>query len=880
MSPKTFVTVDLETTGVDLQNDSIIEVGLVRCTTTEILETYQTLVRPSTVVSDMTTLLTEISSEELADAPHWHTVQQSIQDFIGDVPVIGHSVGFDTGFLRKAGIHLSATQYDTYDFAQILSHGTPSYKLAYLADAAGIERGQHHRALDDAVMTAKLFQWYVRKLQELPDAVQQDLVFLLHLWQKTPNFLRDFLPPCSSENLSREPYFFMRDFPEKIPPIQQHSKPSPTHDDLLSVLSDVATDQFSAIASVVPPGSARFSVIERLEVASADTLVQLLLQRENQDKPIVVTVHTSLRKKAYQACIASLNALLQNKHVRLASYRSLQSFFCPLRFEQVVRNPQDNQALLLFCAKMLVWLASTKTYQRRELRLRYDMAPYWEASCVDADIFRHATAEERLRSPYHHYQLAVRDADILLADHRELLQGGSSEASVVLIDEAERWIQTYTEMLTEKCTSVAWEHLGKELLGLVSPSKDPEAMSQLALLEVEAKKELYIGTFSMVLTAIQRRKDLLPPDTKLLVEQFQKACFAGWQLGNDLFREIDSCVQLSLPAQEDSKKSTKIILTTHELHTPIWQRLSLGLGALPSAIAVLQERWNALVSLYDSITDPFVRGVFGSCLVQGKKLTQTLSFLLESCTEHPTHICWIDARQGSWTIVKAPMDCSTWDVVTETTTPVLFQGSALTVNATVQLFCQSVGLPVKLLYQDTQPLPLHIASQTDEPLLGHILPQLSDRKNSVLLLVPSTFALEELYTSLFPDLQKLGIPRIVLGITHNSAQLQQAIQADTSGLYMLTTDSILNIQTIPGLVQTYIMKIPFLYPGDPLHQERGKQYDHEFDAYTLPQTILRLKAVVRRTATLSPPFEKVNIVLWDDRMRTMGYADRIRTLLK
>ena len=53
------VALDLETTGLDIRQDKIIEIGMIRFDGSEILETYQTFVNPDRPIPPTVTQLTQ-----------------------------------------------------------------------------------------------------------------------------------------------------------------------------------------------------------------------------------------------------------------------------------------------------------------------------------------------------------------------------------------------------------------------------------------------------------------------------------------------------------------------------------------------------------------------------------------------------------------------------------------------------------------------------------------------------------------------------------------------------------------------------------------------------------------------------------------------------
>ncbi len=64
-----FLCVDCETTGLDTDNDLIIEVGAIRFTFDEQIETYTSLVNPGIPIPPESQAIHNISDEMVADAP-------------------------------------------------------------------------------------------------------------------------------------------------------------------------------------------------------------------------------------------------------------------------------------------------------------------------------------------------------------------------------------------------------------------------------------------------------------------------------------------------------------------------------------------------------------------------------------------------------------------------------------------------------------------------------------------------------------------------------------------------------------------------------------------------------------------------------------------
>ena len=116
----TYVSFDLETTGLEPEKDNIIEIGAVKFRGEETLETFHTLLNPHMPVPYYVKKLTGISPKELEDAPEFSDIIDEFTSFVGDHIMIGQSLKFDLGFLSARGLELENDFYDTLDMAKLL----------------------------------------------------------------------------------------------------------------------------------------------------------------------------------------------------------------------------------------------------------------------------------------------------------------------------------------------------------------------------------------------------------------------------------------------------------------------------------------------------------------------------------------------------------------------------------------------------------------------------------------------------------------------------------------------------------------------------------------------------------------------------------------
>ena len=174
--PRTYIALDLETTGLDTERDAIIEVGAVKFRDDEVVDTLSTFVNPGRSIPPPITELTGIRDEDVVGAPSLHEVLSRLTRFVGEYPIVGHSVDFDLGFLQRHSPLFDNERFDTFELAGVLLPHAERYSLVALANVMGIDMRRAHRALDDAQATHRLFRALLRQAGELPPRVLKEIV--------------------------------------------------------------------------------------------------------------------------------------------------------------------------------------------------------------------------------------------------------------------------------------------------------------------------------------------------------------------------------------------------------------------------------------------------------------------------------------------------------------------------------------------------------------------------------------------------------------------------------------------------------------------------------------------------------------------------------
>ncbi len=156
-----FCTLDFETTGFSSQTCEVVEFAAVRVRDSEIDFHLASLCRPDGPIPLDAIRVHGITPEMVADSPGFAELLPTLLDFLGDDTVVCHNTPFDMSFLRRycrdAGILYTPAVDDTLIWARRLYPHLPSRSLQPLAEHLGIESPGYHRALADAMVTAKLY---------------------------------------------------------------------------------------------------------------------------------------------------------------------------------------------------------------------------------------------------------------------------------------------------------------------------------------------------------------------------------------------------------------------------------------------------------------------------------------------------------------------------------------------------------------------------------------------------------------------------------------------------------------------------------------------------------------------------------------------------
>ncbi|MDR0675605.1 MAG: single-stranded-DNA-specific exonuclease RecJ [Elusimicrobiota bacterium] len=173
---KKFIIFDLETTGLDPENDKILEIGAVfmKNGVIEKNKCFQTFINPEIEISEYITKINGISNKTVKNAPKIEKGIEKFCDFLDKIQpdcFIIHNAPFDMNFLKNLRIKklnkffdfndenfIENNEIQIIDTLKLTKNLYPkeSHKLENLAKKFRLNT-KFHRALNDAEITAKIY---------------------------------------------------------------------------------------------------------------------------------------------------------------------------------------------------------------------------------------------------------------------------------------------------------------------------------------------------------------------------------------------------------------------------------------------------------------------------------------------------------------------------------------------------------------------------------------------------------------------------------------------------------------------------------------------------------------------------------------------------
>lgn len=156
------VVFDFETTGLDVNQDRIIEIGAEKLIGFEVVDTFSTLITTSIDLTQQIQQLTGITPEMLSGQPELEEVLPTFFKFIDGSLLAAHNAEFDFTMLKAAalrmGYEVDLPCFCTLKMARTLLPNLENRKLDTLAQHYNLTFGSRHRSMGDVRVTSEVLR--------------------------------------------------------------------------------------------------------------------------------------------------------------------------------------------------------------------------------------------------------------------------------------------------------------------------------------------------------------------------------------------------------------------------------------------------------------------------------------------------------------------------------------------------------------------------------------------------------------------------------------------------------------------------------------------------------------------------------------------------
>ena len=174
---------DLETTGLDMEKDRVIEIAGIKVYPDKRQERFESFLNPERPIPEEITALTGITDAMVQDAPTFRELASSLLPLFRDADLAGHNIQhFDIPMLeaefRRAGMSMPMPEQravlDTLEIVKKHEVRTLGWTYSFYL---GKERVDAHRSMEDTEATMEILRAQIRKygMSGTPASLQKDI---------------------------------------------------------------------------------------------------------------------------------------------------------------------------------------------------------------------------------------------------------------------------------------------------------------------------------------------------------------------------------------------------------------------------------------------------------------------------------------------------------------------------------------------------------------------------------------------------------------------------------------------------------------------------------------------------------------------------------
>lgn len=883
MYEQTMVAIDVEATGLSHTDDEVIEVAAVRFSGGREIDSYTTLIRPSVEIPFKISRLTGITQAMVADAPSFVDIKSELKTFVGDDPVVGHSVDFDIRMLASAGLRFKQPAIDTHELATLVTPMAGSFRLGELVrrlDVPLTELGDAHRAMYDARMShrlfVKLYELLVARDMQLVETVL-DITRGMPSWSLKPIFqqaLSDIAKTSFGKASSVRPRKSLDDY-EILQPTDSSTPIQAATINRFFATDGVLGRLFPGYEQREPQVTMAQAVAGGLNasqhiVVEAGTgtgkgmayLVPAALHALERGQRVVVSTHTinlqdqlffkdiPALTRTFDADRAAGNEQIPDVPLQYALLKGRSNYLCIRRLadmQKIVGAPEDETRALL---KLTTWATQTRAGDRNEISL-FDKEQYlWDRVHASFDLCNGPGCQYFQDCWFFHARKQAEAAHIIVVNHALLLADMVSEMPVlptydhVVIDEAHNLEEVATDQFGWACSATDVDDFYNALMHEGGPNQAEGLLSRLpSYLRGSSAGEEVMDRISALCKAIAPAIERARTHTK--------------ELYDALYRVL---VRESEETQYDAR--LRIVDATRRSHA--WQAVPPVWELLEGCYDTINARLIELTGIVDSLSTANVADY--EVLVTSTKRVQRFGVEFVVHTGHllrgdePNNITWMvyDRQREVLRLAINPLEVATLlrERLFDAKATVVLTSATMSVNGSFSYVMGRLGNDTGQTVQLESPFDyeqqalVYIPSDMPEPkdfdyqrtLEDAIVATAIAAVGRTLVLFTATSALRTTYAAVQERLNQADINVIGQSLDGSRKAILERFRNEPRTVLFGTSSFWEGVDVVGDALSALIItKLPFAVPTDPIYAARSEQFSDAFNDYSLPQTILKFK---------------------------------------
>lgn len=161
ISNNTFVVVDIETTGLNLKNDDIIELSAIKLKNGKIIDKFTSICKPRSPIKKEIEQLIGVTNDMVEHAYPSNQVVVEFLQFADNSILVGYNIGFDYNFIKecagKENIVIEHKTFDCIPYVKKLFPNLPNYKLNSSIKALGLNELTNNSTMSTATTFTEMF---------------------------------------------------------------------------------------------------------------------------------------------------------------------------------------------------------------------------------------------------------------------------------------------------------------------------------------------------------------------------------------------------------------------------------------------------------------------------------------------------------------------------------------------------------------------------------------------------------------------------------------------------------------------------------------------------------------------------------------------------